>query len=432
MAGHHMSQPAGAVDVVVIGAGHAGLAMSHILSRRAIEHVVLERSGIANSWRTERWNSLRLLTPNWMTRLPGRAYSGSDPYGYMTAGEVADFITDYAARTSAPVLTDTVVTRVVQDGGCYRVATERGDWRCRAVVLATGAFNIPIVPQVAEAVPASVQQLTARDYREPGQLAQGGVLVVGGSATGLQLAQEIQRSGRPVTLATGEHVRMPRVYRGRDIQWWMFASGILDQRIEDTDEPDRARRVPSPQLAGTPDFATLDFNVLRRDGVEIVGRLIGARDGKAQFSGSLRNVCALADLKLNRLLASIDDWAERNDLSGEVGPAERFAPTDVGGSPRLGLELGKQFSSVIWATGFRPDYSWLDVPVFDRRGGLKHDRGVVDAPGLYVLGLPYLRRRKSSFIHGAEDDVRELGAHVISFLDGKKTPIHVAALQFDV
>src|SRR5579871_127223 len=214
-----MSQPAGAVDVVVIGAGHAGLAMSHILSRRAIEHVVLERSGIANSWRTERWNSLRLLTPNWMTRLPGRAYSGSDPDGYMTAGEVADFITDYAARTSAPVLTDTVVTRVVQDGGCYRVATERGDWRCRAVVLATGAFNIPIVPQVAEAVPASVQQLTARDYREPGQLAQGGVLVVGGSATGLQLAQEIQRSGRPVTLATGEHVRMPRVYRGRDIQW---------------------------------------------------------------------------------------------------------------------------------------------------------------------------------------------------------------------
>ncbi len=431
MARHHVCQPAGAVDVVVIGAGHAGLAMSHILSRRAIEHVVLERGGIANSWRTERWNSLRLLTPNWMTRLPGQAYNGSDPDGYMSAGAVADFIADYATHISAPVLTDTAVTCVALEGGCYRVATERGDWRCRAVVLATGAFNTPVVPLVAEAMPAGVQQLTARDYREPGQLAQGGVLVVGGSATGLQLAQEIQRSGRPVTLATGEHVRMPRVYRGRDIQWWMFASGILDQRIEDTDDPERARRVPSPQLAGTPDFATLDFNVLRGEGVEIVGRLMGVRDGKAQFSGSLRNVCALADLKMNRLLASIDVWAERNDLFGEIGPAERFAPTNIGGSPRLGLELGKHVSSVIWATGFRPDYSWLDVPVFDRRGGLKHDRGVADAPGLYVLGLPYLRRRKSSFIHGAEDDVRELGAHVISYLDGKKAPIHVAAVQFD-
>lgn len=431
MAGRRMRQPAGAVDVVVIGAGHAGLAMSHVLSLGAIEHVVLERGGIANSWRTERWNSLRLLTPNWMTRLPGHAYSGGDPDGYMRAGAVADFIADYAARTSAPVLTNTAVTRVAPEGGYYRVATERGDWRCRAVVLAAGAFNTPVVPRAAAAMPASVQQLTARDYREPAQLAQGGVLVVGGSATGLQLAQEIQRSGRPVTLATGEHVRMPRIYRGRDIQWWMLASGILDQRIEDTDDPERARRVPSPQLAGTPDFATLDFNVLQREGVEIVGRLMGVRDGKAQFSGSLRNVCALADLKMNRLLASIDDWAERNDLCGEVGPAERFAPTHVGGSPRLGLELSKPVSSVIWATGFRPDYSWLDAPVFDRRGELRHDRGVVDAPGLYVLGLPYLRRRKSSFIHGAEDDVRELGAHLISYLDGKKTPIRVATLQFD-
>lgn len=423
MAGHHMRQPAGAVDVVVIGAGHAGLAMSHILSLGAIEHIVLERGGIANSWRTERWNSLRLLTPNWMTRLPGRAYSGSDPDGYMSAGAVADFIADYAAHTSAPVLTGTTVTRVALEGGYYRVATECGDWRCRAVVLATGAFNTPVVPLVAGAIPVGVQQLTARNYREPGQLAQGGVLVVGGSSTGLQLAQEIQRSGRPVTLATGEHVRMPRVYRGRDIQWWMFASGILDQRIEDTDDPERARRVPSPQLVGTPDFSVLDFNVLQEEGVEIAGRLMGVRDGKAQFSGSLRNVCALADLKMNRLLASIDDWAELNDLSGEIGPAERFAPTNVGRSPRLGFELRKHVSSVIWATGFRPDYSWLDVPVFDRWGELKHDRGVVDAPGLYVLGLPYLRRRKSSFIHGAEDDVRELGAHVTSYLGGKKTPI---------
>ena len=395
--------------------------MSHMLSQRAIEHVVLERGEVANAWRTERWDSLRLLTPNWMTRLPGYGYRGEDPDGYMSAGEVVDFISAYATHTSAPVLTRTAVTRVVPDGDAYRVATDRGDWLCRAVVLATGACAKPIVPRLAESVPAGVEQLSAQAYRNPAQLAGGGVLVVGASATGLQLAQEIQNSGRPVTLAVGEHVRLPRVYRGRDIQWWMHASGVLDARIEEVDEPDRARRVPSPQLVGTPGRATLDLNVLRGEGVEVVGRLAGIRDGKAQFSGSLRNVCALADLKMNRLLDSIDEWAERNAPIAAVGPAERYAPTEVGASPRLSLALGKEVRTVIWATGFRPDYSWLHLPVFDRRGELKHDRGVVDAPGLYVLGLPYLRRRKSSFIHGAEDDVRELGAHLAAHLGDPST-----------
>ena len=410
-------RPAGAVDVVVIGAGHSGLAMSHVLGRRAIEHVVLERGEVANSWRTERWDSLRLLTPSWLTRLPDYGYSGDDPDGYMRVGEVVDFINAYATFTSAPLLTYTAVTGVVPNGDGYRVATDRGDWRCRAVVLATGAFNQPIVPRLAEAMPTGVEQLSAQTYRNPDKLAEGGVLVVGGSATGLQLAQEIQRSGRPVTLAVGEHVRLPRVYRGRDIQWWMLASGVLDQRIEEVDEPDRARRVPSPQLVGTPERATLDLNLLRGQGVQVEGRLVGIRDGKAQFSGSLRNVCSLADLKMNRLLALIDQWAERNGLTGVVGPAERYAPTELGPSPRPGLGLGRDVRTVIWATGFRPDYSWLDVPVLGPKGELQHDRGVVDAPGLYVLGLPYLRRRKSSFMHGAEDDVRELAAHLADYLD---------------
>jgi putative flavoprotein involved in K+ transport len=266
-------------------------------------------------------------------------------------------------------------------------------------------------------MPRGVQQLSAHAYRNTDQLADGAVLVVGGSATGVQLAQEIQRSGRQVMLAVGEHVRMPRVYRGRDIQWWMLASGLLDQRIEELDDPERARRVPSPQLVGTPERATLDLNVLQAQGVEIVGRLAGIRDGKAMFSGSLRNVCALADLKMNRLLDAIDEWALQHATAGDVGPVERYAPTAVGASPRLGLALGADVRAVVWATGFRPDYSWLNVPVFDRKGALRHDRGVVDAPGLYVLGLPYLRRRKSSFMHGAEDDVRELGAHLTAYLD---------------
>ena len=411
---------AGTVDVVVIGAGHSGLAMSHALSLRSIDHVVIERGEVANSWRTERWDSLRLLTPNWMTRLPGCRYDGDDPDGYMAVDQVVDFVAGYAARVAAPVITHTAVTQVTPAVDGYRVSTTRGDWLCRAVVLASGAFNVPVIPGIAKDMPPGVVQLTAREYRNPGLLDDGGVLVVGASATGLQLAQEIQQSGRPVTLAVGEHVRMPRVYRGRDVQWWMLASGVLDQRIEDTDDPLRARRVPSPQLAGTPERATLDLNALQAQGVEIAGRLAAVRDGKALFSGSLRNVCTLADLKMARLLDAFDDWAVCNGIATEVEPAERYAATSVPLSPRLGCNLGTDVRTIVWATGFRPDYSWLHVPVLDRRGNLRHDRGVVDSPGLYVLGLPYLRRRKSSFIHGAEDDVRELAWHLDEYLRGSR------------
>jgi putative flavoprotein involved in K+ transport len=181
--------------------------------------------------------------------------------------------------------------------------------------------------------------------------------------------------------------------------------------------------VPSPQLAGTPERATLDLNALRAEGVELVGRLAGIRDGKAQFSGSLRNVCALADLKMNRLLDAIDGWIACNPVAGDVGDIERFAPTDVGAAPRLGISLVDEIRTVLWATGFGPDLSWLDVPVFDRKGVLRHDRGIVCAPGLYVLGLPFLRRRKSSFMHGAEDDVREIGAHLATHLDKTALPV---------
>ena len=286
-------------------------------------------------------------------------------------------------------------------------------------MFATGAYNQPVTPRIAQGVPPRIEQLHARTYRNPALLPPGRVLIVGSSATGVQLAQELQRSGRPVTLAVGEHVRMPRTYRGRDIQWWMLASGLLERRIEEEDDPDRARRVPSPQLVGTPGL-TLDLNALRAQGVEIVGRLVGIRDGKAQFSGSLRNVCTLADLKLNRLLRTFDQWVESRGRSIGITPPERFAPTAVDDNARLGLDLRDEVRTVLWATGYRPDYSWLKVPVVNDKGELRHDRGVVVAPGLYVVGLPYLRRRKSSFIHGAEDDARELGAHLTQFLDGSE------------
>lgn len=405
----------GAADVIVIGAGHAGLAMSRALASRSIEHVVFERGEIANSWRTERWDSLRLLTPNWMTRLPGFAYAGPDPHGYMSMPEVAEFISAYARLSAAPVRTRTTVTAVTPLDAGYRVETNNGVWLCRAVVLASGAFNRPAIPAMSGGLPSAIHQVTTQEYRNPGQLPGGGVLVVGASASGLQLAGEIHASGRPVTLCVGEHVRMPRLYRGRDIQWWLLRSGILDQGFDDVDEPGRVRRLPSPQLVGTPERRTVDLNTLGDVGVRIVGRLAGVRDGKALFSGSLRNVCALADLKLDRLLGNLDSWADAAGVTGEVEAPERFEPTRVDSSPRVSLGLN-DVRTIVWATGYRPDYSWLKAPVVDSKGGLRHDGGVV-APGLYALGLPFLRRRKSSFIHGAEDDVRWLAAHLAGYLD---------------
>jgi len=401
----------------VIGAGHAGLAASRVLAERSIDHVVLERGDVANSWRRERWDSLRLLTPNWQSRLPGHAYDGSDPDGYMTAGEVAAFITRYAALSQAPVRSNTAVTSLTADGDGYRLMTSQGELRSRCVVIASGACNLPSVPALRAAVPPSIAQFTTFDYRKPGDLPEGGVLVVGPSATGLQLASEIHLSGRPVTLSVGEHVRLPRTYRGRDVLWWMDRSGVWNQRYDEIDDLTRARRLPSPQLVGTPERATLDLNAIGAMGIQIVGRLSTVRDGRALFSGGLRNLFALADLKMNRLLDTFDAWAATHARDADMGAPERFEPTRVPESSPWQLDLRDgRIRSVVWATGYRPDYRWLHVPVLDDKGHLRHDGGVVESPGLYALGLPVLRRRKSTFIHGSEDDARDVIGHLAQYV----------------
>jgi putative flavoprotein involved in K+ transport len=394
--------------------------MSRCLAERSIDHVVLERGEVANSWRTERWDSLRLLTPNWQSRLPGFRYSGNDPDGYRTLAETVDFIATYAKTIAAPVHTHTTVTSLRRTDTGYLARTDRGDWHSRTVVLASGACNIADIPAFAHRLPPAITNLTAQTYRNSDQLAAGGVLVVGASSSGTQIANEIQRSGRPVTLSVGEHIRAPRVYRGRDLEWWMDAAGVLDERYDQIEDITRARRVPSFQLAGTADRSTLDLNALTAIGVKLVGRLAGiTEDGKAQFAGSLRNMCALSDLKMGRLLDLIDDWARASDVDAEVEPPHRLPPTRVDDSPPLGLDLRRgNIQTIIWATGYRPDYSWLEVPVLNRKGAVVHDGGVViSAPGMYLMGMQFLRRRKSALIDGAGDDARELSAHLASHLD---------------
>ena len=399
---------------VVIGAGQSGLAMSWWLAERSIDHVVLERGDVANTWRTERWDSLTLLTPNWQSRLPGHRYEGDDPDGFRTMAETVAFIERYASLVSPPLRTRCAVTSVRRIDGGYAVVTEEDTWHCRAVVLATGAFNVAQVPKLAAEIPPDIAQLTTSQYRNAAALDPGGVMVVGAAASGAQIADEVRRSGRQVTLAVGEHVRAPRTYRGRDIQWWMDATGLNDERYDEVENLRRARNLSSFQIAGHADRRDIDLNALTSLGVALVGRLAAVRDGKAQFSGSLRNLCELADLKQNRLLDTFDAWAAEHGVHDEVEPPHRPEPTRVEASPPLGLDLRRAgIRTIVWATGFRPDYAWLDVPVLDAKGNIRHDGGVVtEAPGLYVMGLPFLRRRKSSLIDGAGDDARDLSAHL--------------------
>jgi putative flavoprotein involved in K+ transport len=406
----------------VVGAGHVGLAMSRCLTERSIDHVVLERGEVANSWRTQRWPSLRLLTPNWQTRLPGCDYAGDDPDGFMPAADVVATLAGYARLVGAPVRTATTVHTLRAGSQGFEIQANDDLVCARAVVLATGACNLPAIPGIADAVPPSVTTLTPLAYREPGQLPDGGVLVVGASATGVQLAGEIHRSGRPVTLAVGEHVRLPRSYRGRDIFWWLEATGLLAERYDEIDDLTRARHLPSPQLTGTPEAITTDLNTLTALGIRTVGRLGRITDGVAQFSGALANTCALADLKMNRFLNRADEWATASGLDDELPPPHRFAPTRV--DPRTPLELdltSGEITAVLWATGFRPDHSWLDIAVLDRNGRIRHDGGVVTgAPGLYVLGLPVLRTRASTYIHGAAADSEALADHLRSHLRSRR------------
>jgi putative flavoprotein involved in K+ transport len=397
----------------VIGAGPAGLAASAGLTAAAVDHVVLERHSVAAPWRSERWDSLRTLTPNWMNGLPHLPYRGPDPDGYMTAAEVADRLVDYAAATGAPVESGVAVSAIRPHGRGHLVETDRGHWLADAVVLATGP-GLPKLPPVAAELPGRVEQLTARDYRNPDQLGQGPVLVVGASASGVQIADELLRTGRDVAVAVGAHVRLPRTYRGRDILWWMQAMGVSSRRWDDDpDDIGRARHVPSPQLVGSPERRDLDLRTLRDDGAALVGRLVGVAGRRLQFAGSLANLVASADLKQARFLDQVDEFVA---TTGTDAPPPDRPHATVPGTPPTTLEVDR-FDTVVWATGHRPVFPQLDPVHLDRRGGVIHDGGVLRAPGLFVLGLPFLRRRSSTFLSGIGRDAVELVAEVRHHLD---------------
>ncbi len=398
-------------DTIIIGGGQAGLAMSRCLTEEGIDHVVLERGRVAERWRSERWDSLRLLSPKWHSRLPGFHYRGADPDGFMTMPEVIAYFEQYALSFSAPIREETTVLSVKRapEGG-YFVRTNQYDWHAPTVVIATGHCDVPFVPAMAAKLSSDVRQLVPSRYKNPSQLPPGGVLVVGASASGIQLAREIHGSGRPVTLAVGRHTRMPRRYRGRDITWWLETSGMLDERADRAFDLESARRQPSLQLVGTPDNETIDLGVLQAQGVRLVGRVSEVDGSRVTFCDDLEQNIDAAERKLDRVLGNIDRFIDEALMDADA--RDRRPAIEVANAPRE-LELRRAgISSVLWATGYRRQYPWLNVPVLNIRGEIIHDGGVTPAPGLYALGLNFLRTRKSSFIDGVGNDARALAEHI--------------------
>lgn len=386
--------------------------MSRTLADRGIDHLILERGRVAERWRSERWDSLRLLTPRWQTRLPGWSYRGPDGDGFMSRSEVIDYLEGYARSFSAPVCSEVTVEDVKRAPAGFLIRTNAGMWGTPNVVIATGHCDRPIVPPMEASLAPDIAQVVPEGYRNPAQLRDGGVLVVGAAATGIQLASEIAGSGRQVTLAVGRHIRMPRGYRGRDIMAWFDAMDVLSETTQQVWDIDASRGQPSLQLIGSDDHRSLDLGVLQQQGVRIVGRMIGVSSRKVHLAEDLSASIGHSEMKMNQQLDRVDRFIEQAGLDTHFPEEERPHPVRVPDAPRV-LDLGGEgIGTVLWATGYRREYPWLRVPVLDARGELEHDGGITAEPGLYALGLHFMRRRNSSFLDGVGKDAVELADHI--------------------
>lgn len=397
-------------DTVIIGGGQAGLAMSRCLLERGVDHIVLERGRIGQRWRDERWDSLRLLSPNWMARLPHYSYQGDEPDGFMTMPEFIRYLENYAESFEAPIQTGTTVERVERiSADRLHVVTDRGEWVARNLVIATGFCDVPRVPEFAGNISSAIEQMVPSDYRRPSQLPDGNVLVIGASATGAQIAEELNEAGREVTLAVGTHVRLPRRYRGRDILSWMVEMGAFRAAADPAEE----RLSPPPQLVGGPDNRDLDLGKLQDAGVRLVGRATSAESERMSFADDLAETLQKADAGLTKLLEMIDGYIEAN-VSGPVPEAESIRPVSCPEPVREVAFEAAGITSVIWATGYVRKYPWLKLPILNEQGDIRHQRGVTPEPGVVVLGMRFQATKGSNLIDGVGADAEELADYIAS------------------
>jgi putative flavoprotein involved in K+ transport len=395
------------IETVVVGGGQAGLALSYYLTGQGCEHVVLERGRLADRWRAQRWDSLMFQFPNWTIELPGARYEAGEPDGFAQRGVVQAFIADYGARIRAPVRLGVNALRVRsgQHEGRYVVVTAEGNIEACNVVLATGPYQRPIIPAVAALLPRDLVQIHTADYRNPSQLPSGAVLLVGSGASGCQIAEELAEAGRRVFFAVGRHERVPRRYRGRDAFWWRRELGTLDQTTEATPQ---AMRTPPPLVTGVRGGYDVNIRGYPALGMILTGRLVDACDGVAAFAPDLEHHLTFGDRKFVEFIRAVDDHVRRTEL--DAAPAETDAglkkkPLPAKGPSTLNLR-GEGISTVIWATGYAVDFAWVELPICDAQGAPLHKDGVTKQPGIYFLGLPWLRKRKSSFLGGVGEDAK--------------------------
>ena len=401
------------IDTVVVGAGQAGLAASYFLSQQGREHVVLEQSRIGESWRTQRWDSFTLVTPNWHLQLPGYPYRGDSPDGFLPRAQVVDYLEGYAASFQAPVRSGVRVESVDREAdGAYTVNSAAGPLLARNVVVATGSFRHPKRSPAGANLAAEVLQLHCGEYRNPQALPPGAVLVVGTAQSGCQIAEELYQSGRQVFLCVGSAGRLPRRYRGRDTTWWLAKSGFFDQTVDSLPSP-RARFLGNPHVSGKNGGHDLNLHQFARDGVVLLGRLQGVEGGKVRLAPDLWENLAKVDQFEAETLEKLDAYILQEGLSAD--PPDRRPPLRDGYEQELLAELDLKaagVSTVIWALGFGFDFSWVHLPVLDADGYPRQQRGVTEFPGLYFLGLNWLYRRKSGVFYGVGEDAAYVAAHL--------------------
>lgn len=404
------------INTLVVGAGQAGIAASEHLSQLGVEHLVLERQRIAQAWRTGRWDSLVANGPAWHDRFPGLEFKG-DRDGFPGKDEVADYFEDYVRQIKAPVRTGVEVRRVTRNQGRpgFTVQTSEGVIEARNVIAATGPFQVPVIPPIAPAAPAapadgSLLQIHSAHYHRPAQLPEGAVLVVGAGSSGVQIADELHRAGRKVFLSVGAHDRPPRAYRGRDFCWWLGVLGEWDAAIA---KPGREHVTIA--VSGARGGHTVDFRALGHQGITLVGLTESFADGRVRFRDDLAENIANGDANYLAMLDAADDYIRRNglDLPEESEARRRLPDPECMTHPLRELDLAAAgITSIIWATGYRVDFSWLQVDSFEPGGKPRHHRGVGHEPGIYFLGLPWLSRRGSSFIWGVWHDAKFVADHI--------------------
>jgi putative flavoprotein involved in K+ transport len=397
------------IETLIVGGGQAGLALSYHLRGLGREHLILERARVAERWRTERWDSLTFQFPSWSIRLPGHEYRGGDPEGFAPRDEVVRFLDEYRARIAAPVREGVTVRSVAQKPGGARflVETDAGAYEAAHVVAATGPYQAPALPPAAATLPPDIVQVHSNRYRNPAMLPPGAVLVVGSGASGCQILEDLLDAGRTVFLSVGRHRRVPRRYRGRDVFWWIDRTGGLDQTL--AERPD-ARSTPNPLVTGARGGHDIDLRDYTRQGVTLLGHLREARDGRLFLDDDVASQMARGDEGMGAFARAADEWALREGLGPprDEERVDRIAPGRLPASPdSLDLRAAR-IAAVIWATGFRPDFGWIRLPVLDDAGDAVHRHGLTTCPGFYFLGLPWLSKLKSSVLCGVGEDAERI------------------------